>query len=334
MPSGMRGIFVGYVDKTWRVFIPSLHKIVESGNVRFDESVITKPGGAILADNREYTVEEFKYLIGTQHIDPDDGLQYTVKCIRRYRGNIVVDRVLSCDIGKSRVSVDTLYALDVASYSASQGLITVTTDLKAASKSASTPSRVTDKVTAGSDHPLWQCGQTREVVAPPSSSSKRIRTPSMVLSDVPSTAAALPSLDPPTRGTEHHPVRRSPRLSVNLSILKNLTLLEIYSATSTLPQYFYIPKSHAQAILCDGAQLWIETEESELGSIREAGVIFKCKLPHGKKALPCRWVYALKTDSDNVIVRYKARLVIRGDYQKDGIDYDETFAPVVRWESM
>ena len=144
----------------------------------------------------------------------------------------------------------------------------------------------------------------------------------MVLSDVPSTAAALPSLDPPTRGTEHHPVRRSPRLSVNLSILKNLTLLEIYSATSTLHQYFYIPKSHAHAILCDGAHLWIEAEESELGSIREAGVIFKCKLPHGKKALPCRWVYALKTDSDNVIVRYKARLVIRGDYQKDGIDYD------------
>ena len=115
MPSGMRGIFVEYVDKTWRVFIPSLHKIVESGNVRFDESVITKPGGAILADNREYAVEEFKYLIGTQHTDPDDGLQYTVKCIQRYRGNIVVDRVLSCDIGKSRVSVDTLYALDVAS---------------------------------------------------------------------------------------------------------------------------------------------------------------------------------------------------------------------------
>ena len=42
MPSGMRGIFVG------RVFIPSLHEIIESGNVRFDESVITKPGGPFL----------------------------------------------------------------------------------------------------------------------------------------------------------------------------------------------------------------------------------------------------------------------------------------------
>ena len=123
-------------------------------------------------------------------------------------------------------------------------------------------------------------------------------------------------------------------MSVNLSLLKNLTLLEVYSAASTLPQYFNIPKSHAQAILGDGAQLWLDAEQSELGSIRDAGVISKSKLPPGKKALPCRWVYALKTDSDNVIVRYKARLVIRGDYQKDGIDYDETFAPVVRWKSM
>ena len=196
---------------------------------------------------------------------------------------------LSCDLGKSRVPVDTLYALDVASYSAqSQGL----SNSKAASKSALTPStRVTDQVAVGSGHPSIQRGQTaNEVVAPPSSISKRSHDPSMVLPDVPSTGFAPSSLDQPTRATGQLPVRRSPRLSVNLSLLKNLTLLEVYSAASTLPQYFNIPKSHAQAILGDGAQLWLEAEKSELGGVRDTALFFNCKLPLGMKALPCRCV--------------------------------------------
>ena len=113
---------------------------------------------------------------------------------------------LSCDLGKSRVPVDTLYALDVASYSAlSQGLSTP----KAAINSVPTPStRVTGQVTVGSGHPSIQRGQSaNEVVAPPSSISKWSHDPSMVLPDVPSTGSASSSLDLPTRATEQLPVR-------------------------------------------------------------------------------------------------------------------------------
>ncbi|CAN0917319.1 Retrovirus-related Pol polyprotein from transposon RE1 [Linum grandiflorum] len=54
----------------------------------------------------------------------------------------------------------------------------------------------------------------------------------------------------------------------------------------------------------------------------------------GISVLGNRWVYTVKMKPDGTLDRYKARLVAQGFYQEHGIDYDETFAPVVKMQTV
>jgi hypothetical protein len=54
----------------------------------------------------------------------------------------------------------------------------------------------------------------------------------------------------------------------------------------------------------------------------------------GRKLVRCRWVYRTKSAADGQIRRYKAGLVAKGFQQVHGIDYDETFAPVAKMDSI
>jgi len=52
--------------------------------------------------------------------------------------------------------------------------------------------------------------------------------------------------------------------------------------------------------------------------------------PPNDNLVGCKWVYKLKLNSDGSISRYKARLVAKGFHQQAGIDFHETFNPVIR----
>jgi hypothetical protein len=57
-------------------------------------------------------------------------------------------------------------------------------------------------------------------------------------------------------------------------------------------------------------------------------------LPAGRKLVRGRWVYRTKSAVDGQVSRYKAKLVAKGFQQVHDIDYDETFTPVAKMDSI
>ena len=74
---------------------------------------------------------------------------------------------------------------------------------------------------------------------------------------------------------------------------------------------------------------WKKSMEEEMQSLQNNEVWELVEPPLGRKVVGCKWVYKIKRDGDGRIERYKARLVATL-----GADYDETFSPVVRMESL
>ena len=87
------------------------------------------------------------------------------------------------------------------------------------------------------------------------------------------------------------------------------------------------PRSYEDAIK---DKRWVEEMKLEIQALEENGTWEVVKLPAGKSAIGCKWVFKIKYQADGKIERFKARLVANGYNQTKGIDYQKTFYPVVK----
>lgn len=94
------------------------------------------------------------------------------------------------------------------------------------------------------------------------------------------------------------------------------------------------PQTFSQAIASPEADKWKNAMQEELTALAVNKTWKLVDLPEGKKPIDNRWVFKIKGKPDENDCRYRARLVAKGYSQIPGIDYEETFSPVARWNTI
>ncbi|KAE8686521.1 Protein STRUBBELIG-RECEPTOR FAMILY 1 [Hibiscus syriacus] len=90
------------------------------------------------------------------------------------------------------------------------------------------------------------------------------------------------------------------------------------------------PSTYQEAINSSDDSLWMMAMQEEIEALHKNNTWDLVPLPQGMKPIGNKWVFKIKRNVDDQVERYRARLVVKGYAQKEGIDFNEIFSPVVR----
>nr|GEU49912.1 hypothetical protein [Tanacetum cinerariifolium] len=96
------------------------------------------------------------------------------------------------------------------------------------------------------------------------------------------------------------------------------------------PEFEYNGTKNIKETMLDHS--WIESMQDELNQFKHLDVWELVECPIGRNIIAVKWIWKNKTDAYNTVIRNKSRLVSKGYGQEEGIDFEESFAPVKRLE--
>jgi hypothetical protein len=110
-------------------------------------------------------------------------------------------------------------------------------------------------------------------------------------------------------------------------------ITEAYSA-QIAANFDTVPQNHAEAMADPRSHDWKLAEEAEMDALKKCETYELVEPPEDRQIIGCRWVYSIKRDQDGKLIKFKARLVALGYSQQEGIDFDETYSPVLRYGTL
>ena len=142
----------------------------------------------------------------------------------------------------------------------------------------------------------------------------------------PPSSPSTPNNNINTLSSAHSPSSSSSESSPR----KFRSLAEIYR-TYNFALYASDPTSYSAAA---DSIVWKDAMQAEMQSILKNATWELVDPPEQRHVIGLKWVYRTKYNADGSIQKHKARLVAKGYAQQQGVDFDETFSPVARFETV
>ncbi|XP_062081030.1 uncharacterized mitochondrial protein AtMg00820-like [Humulus lupulus] len=104
-----------------------------------------------------------------------------------------------------------------------------------------------------------------------------------------------------------------------------------YRAFLSKVEQVVVPKDIAEAL---AQKEWKQAVYDEIGALESNTTWTIVNRPRDKHVVECKWVFTVKHKANGTIDRYKARLVAKGFTQTHGVDYNKTFSPVAKLNTV
>jgi len=300
-PKGQVGIFVGYDESrlpvAYRVLIVNTRKVIVTRDVTLDESKFTQCAALTAVENGE-SLQDFSDFMESITFDNETRIMQIISLQHQDEERKRQD---------SSRAVAPIPDPEVPKPPVVSAIIPV----------ASSPSE-----SPASHNSLASAS------IPPSRSSSLLPVSATTTMDPPPVAIRPLLSESAVKGRTN----RKPSVKSLSSYAAEIT--SEYALAAQCTEAANDPRSYKEAMESDEKEQWQGAAETELQAMDAHGVWKVTTLPPDARAIGCKWVFTRKRDKNGKVIRYKARLVAKGFAQREGVDFFETFAPVLHYKSL